>query len=269
MRNLRLGRCLFSLALLLAFAPGCQVLYRYRPMAVLVRDAETKKPIADAEVHISYPLSRDSLAPFDSAERTGQDGIAHMRAAPYGDFGIRIETAASGYLSDQQGMSTELIQNIKPAHPFEATERRQPVEVVEMYAEPGFTVELIVPVGYRGMIRTEIQLQDDMPFAAGQRCFRYEVTDGLASIKGPGVLRRICPPEFHARYADGTPLSNDMSLFKVGFRWLRGEGQEHYFFVGTKPEYDMQHRSTADVLKMIRRDDGPSNGRRGRRHRDD
>jgi len=267
MRNLRLGRYLLFLTFLLAFASGCQVMYRYRPLPVLVRDAETKKPIADAEVHLSYPLTRDSLAPFDSSEHTGADGIARLRAAPYGGFGVRLEATAAGYMTGQQTMSSELIQNIKPPYPFEATERRQPVEVVEMYAEPRFTVELVVPVGYRGVIKTEIQLQDDIPFAAGQRCFRYEVTDGFASIKGPGALRRICPPEYHARYADGTPLTDEMSLLKVGFRWLRGEGNEHSFFVGTQPEYDMQHRSTVDVIKMIRRDDGSNTGGRGRRHR--
>jgi len=266
MGDLRLGRYLLCPTVLLACAAGCQVMYRYRPVPVLVRDAETKKPIADAEVHLTYPLSRDSLAPFDSSERSGADGIARLRAAPYGDFGVRLEASAAGYMTEEQTISTEFIHNIKPPHPFEAVEHRPSECVIEMYAEPRFSVELIVPVDYRGLVKAELQIEDDLPVPAGQRCFRYEMTDGVVRIKGPAVLRRICPPEYHARYANGTPVPSEMTIFKVGFRWLRGEGPEHYFVVGTQPEYDMQHRSTADVLKKIRRDDEPSNGRHGRRH---
>jgi hypothetical protein len=266
MRNFRLSRYLLRLTVLLACTAGCQVMYRYRPLPILVRDAETKKPLADAELHLSYPLSRDSMAPFDSSERTGADGIAHLRAAPYGDFGVRLEASAAGYMTEQQTLSTELIQDLKPPHPFEATEHRPPASVVEMYAEPRFTVELVVPASYHGLIKTDIQFDDDLPVPAGQRCFRYEVTDGFVAIKAPGVLRRICPPDFHARYADGTALTNEMSLLKVGFRWLRGEGKEHYFFVGTQPEYDMQRRSTpADVMKKLWND--PSSNKGGRRRR--
>lgn len=246
MRNLRRTRCLLLLVCLLTGASGCQVLYRYRPIAVLVRNAETKQPIADAEVHLSYPLSRDSLAPFDSLQRTGSDGIAHLRAAPYGEYGARVEASAAGYLPEQQSMSKEMIQRIAPAHPFESVEQRVPEFVVEMYAEPRFTVELIVPTGYRGLIKAEVQVQDNVAPPSGQRCFRYEVVNGSVQVKGPSVLRRISPPEFRARYADGTPLTDETTVFKVGFRWLRGQGQQHYYVVGTKSEYDMQRRFAPD-----------------------
>lgn len=269
MRNVRLGRYLILLSCLCACAPGCQVMYRYRPMPVLVRDAETKKPIPDAEVHLSYPLSRDSLAPFDSSEHAGADGIARLRAAPYGDFGIRLEAAAPGYMSEQKTITTEFVENVKPPQLFEAVEKRPSAYTIEMYAEPRFTIELIVPAGYRGVVKAEIEIQDDLPVPAGQRCFRYEVKDGFAQVKGPAVLRRIAPPEFHARYADGTPLTNQMTLLQVGFRWLRGEGKEHYFIVGTQPEYDMQRRSAPAVVTTPRSEGSGNGGRGGRRHRGD
>ncbi len=267
MRNLRRIRCLPLLVCLLALASGCQVLYRYRPVAVLVRDAETKKPIADADVHLSYPLSRDSLAPFDSSQRTGPEGIVHLRAAPYGDFGVRIEASAPGYLAEQRNVSTEMIQRIAAAHPFEDVERRAAEFVVEMYAEPRFTVELIVPTGYRGTIKAEVQIQDDGAALPGQRCFRYEVADGFVRVKGPRVLRRISPTEFRARYVDGTPLAGDMTLWKVGFRWLRCEGKEQYFLVGTQSEYDMQRRSAPDEESATARRSSASAKNGGRRHR--
>lgn len=247
MGKLRLARCLIGLVFLMTLAPGCQVIYSYRPVPVLVRDAETKKPIANADVHLSYPLSRDSLAPFDSLERTGTDGVAHLRAAPYGDFGVRVEATAAGYLTDRVEVSTESIQHLEPAHPFEETQRRKPEVVVEMYSEPSFTIELLVPSGYRGPIKVEIEPHDDIAVPSGKRCFRYEVVDGFVRIKGPSiVMRRVYPSDYRARYADGTALTGEMTLLKVGFRWLRGRDKEQYFVVGTKPEYDMQRRYAPD-----------------------
>ncbi len=264
MGKLRLARSLLCLGFLLALAPGCQALYRYRPMPVLVRDAETKTPIANAEVHLSYPLSRDSLAPFDSSERTDDTGVARLRAAPYGDFGVRVEATAAGYLHDQVSISSESIQHLQPVHFLEDADKRKPEFVVEMYHEPRFTVELIVPRGYRGPIRAEIEVQEDMSVPTGQRCFRYQVVDGFVRIKGPAiVLRRVYPSEYHARYEDDTPLTAEMSLQKVGFRWLRGQDKEQFFVVGTQPEYDMQRRYADDPLRNDSR--GEPAGRTGGR----
>lgn len=251
MGKLRLVRSSICLVFLLVPVPGCQVLYRYRPVPVLVRDAETKNPIADAEVHLSYPLSRDSLAPFDSCERTDGNGIAHVRAAPYGDFGVRIDATAANYAHEQKTLSSETIAQIATPLPFEETKQRRPEVVMEMYTEPRFSVELIVPTGYRGNIKAEVDLQDTIAVPKGQRCFRYDVVDGFVRIKGPGVLRRVNPADYGARYADGTPLTGNTTLLKVGFRWLRGKGNQQYFFVGTQPEYDMERRYVPD--------DGPPN----------
>ena len=63
-------------------------------------------------------------------------------------------------------------------------------------------------------------------------------TTGVVQVQGPPLLRRVFPPSYHARYPDGTPLGLDMDIQKVGFRWLKSEGNDHYFVVGTQPEYD-------------------------------
>ena len=49
---------LLCLALLVINGSGCQTFLMQRPLAVQVRDAETKKPIAAAEVRVSYPHNR-------------------------------------------------------------------------------------------------------------------------------------------------------------------------------------------------------------------
>jgi hypothetical protein len=268
MGKLRPARCL---VFLIALSAGCQVLYRYRPAPVLVRDAETKKPIANANVHLYYPLSRDSLAPYDSTERTDAEGIAHLRAAPYGEFGVRVEATAGGYLPDQVSLSSESIQRLQPVHFLEETGRRKPEFVVEMYSEPRFTVELVVPRNYRGRIKAEIEARDDMDVPPGQRCFRFAVVDGFVRIKGPAiVLQRVYPSDYHARYDDDTPLGSEMSLQKVGFRWLRGQDKVQYFVVGTQPEYDMQRRYAPDDEPVPERraaETTSNQGRGGRHHR--
>jgi hypothetical protein len=244
MRKPRFRR--FFLAALLVLA-GCQLMYRYRPAPVLVRDAETKKPLAGAKVHLFYPLSRDSLAPFDSSETTGEDGVARLRAAaPFGTLGINVEATATGYAPGQISLSSESIQKLEPTHLFETAERRKPEFVIEMYAEPRFAVELVVPAGYRGRIKLESQFEDGIPAPPGQRCYRYTVKDGYVRIKGPGVLRRVYPSDYRASYSDGSPLTSEMSLTKVGFRWLRAEGEAQIFVVGTQSEYDMQRRAAPD-----------------------
>jgi hypothetical protein len=269
MRNFRLGSSLSALACLLAVVPGCQVMYRYRPVPVLVCDAETKKPITDAEVHLTYPLSRDSLAPYDSTEHTGADGIARLRAAPYGDFGVRLEATAAGYMSEQQSLSTEFIEEIKPPHLFEKAEQRPSQCVIAMYAEPRFSVELIVPTSYRGLIKADVRIQDDLPAPPGQRRYRFEVVNGAVTIKAPALLRRISPPEYRACYPDGTPVNTKMTLLDVGFRWLRCNDNTHYFVVGTQPEYDMLRRSLVaeEEASKPRSTDKSHGGRGGRHHR--
>ena len=273
MRNIRPARYLLYPICLLVCTSGCQVLYRYRPVVVQVRDAETKKPIANADVHLCYPLTRDSLAPYDSSDLTGEDGIAHLRAAPYGDFGVRIDASAPGYMSEQLNLSTETVSQVEPPHPFEKVEQRRAEFVVEMFAEPHFSVELVVPNGYRGLIKAEVQVQENAAAQPGQRCFRFDVTNAsTVLVKGPKVMGRVYPSDYRACYADGTPVGTEMTLTKVGFRWLRGEGNEQYFVVGTKPEYDVYRRSVPDEKPItVRRASasGGKGGRGGRHHRAD
>src|SRR5580704_490058 len=147
------------LILVLAFAPGCQVFHPYRPVPVLVRDAETKEPIPGAEVRITYPFTDPELAPWDSVGRSADDGIARLRAAPYGT-GILMEVTAPGRLSEHKDLSADAVGAIEPAGWFESTDRRPASQVIELYAEPRPTVELVVPAGYRGLVRAEIRVQD-------------------------------------------------------------------------------------------------------------
>src|SRR5579872_6203111 len=143
MRDRRFVGCLLALAL--PAGGGCQSLFRYRPVTVLVRDAETKKPIPGADVHLSYPMARDSLAPYDATGVTDGDGTVLLRAAPYGDRGILIEGRAKGYVAEGLDVSAEDVARIQPP-PLLGADPPRPVHfIVEMYTEPRVTIELVLP----------------------------------------------------------------------------------------------------------------------------
>ena len=240
MKTHRLMHTLALCGLLLSIAPGCQMFYQYRPMPVLVRDAETKKPIASADVHISYPLSQPEDSPWDSAGVTGKDGVAHLRAAPYGLAGILVEAAAPGYLSEQKSLSVDAVKAVAPGHLFESTDRRPPSLVVDLYAEPRPTIELIIPTGYKGLVKAELQIDENASAPAGERNFRFNVTGaGTVDIVGSPLLRRVPPVQFRARYADGMPLPLHAEEPQVGFWWLKSDGDAHTYFVGTHSEYEV------------------------------
>ena len=239
MPNGRRLRYLAWAALLLALAPGCQGLFGSRPAPVLVRDAETNEPIPGAEVRLSYPPTQLPVGPPDCSEKTGDDGVARVQAAPYGDGGVAVGVTARGYLSEEKVLSAQAVRALEPAHLFEAAERRPPALVVELYAEPRPAVELIVPAGYRGLIRAAVRVQEDAPSPPGQRSFPCVVpASGVVEVVGPPLLRRVFVTDFRARFADGAPLSREGGEGAVGLWWVKDEGGFHHFLVGTRDEFN-------------------------------
>jgi hypothetical protein len=237
---------------------------------VLVRDAETKKPIPAAEVRIDYPFARSAWAPPDVYGITGDDGIARLQAAPYGDFGIVVEANAQSYLPEKLNVSNATIEEIPRARLFGGNDGRPPNFTLEMYSGPRFSVELVVPTGFRGIVRAEVEFQNDGICPTGQRCFSFDVpASGIIQVIGPPLLRRVSLTDFSAKYADGTHLGTEMDVLKVGFRWLKTEGNNHFFVVGTSSEYDSYRRDlqAEESAKGRRADDGKGNGRGGRRRR--
>lgn len=242
MRIGRLAHCLVCPIFLFAVS-GCQVLHLYRPVTVQVRDAETKQPIADAAVRLTYPLTRDSLAPSNSSAKTGADGVVRLRAAPYGPIGVLMETSAQGYQPESLEIAQATLRELPPELLVQDTGQRQPDFTVELYAEPRFTAEFILPPGYRGLIRTQIQIDNKVAAVPGERCFRFLVPrEGALVVKGPPALKRVAAAEFRARYEGGALLPGKMDLLTVGFHWLKHEGSFDYFVVGTKSEFDRARR---------------------------
>jgi hypothetical protein len=244
MGNLRLARRAIYLFILVSIAPGCQALHPYTPVSIVARDAETKKPIPGADVRISYPLTSPDIAPYDSTGKTGEDGIARLRAAPSGDDVIMVNVNAQGYMFEDKNLPADVAKVIEQASLFAWADRQPVTFVVEMFAEPRPTVELVIPAGYRGVVKADVQVREDVSCPPGQRCFRYEVSpSGEVQVTGPTLLRRVLAPDFHAKFADGDSLSVQPEDSELGFWALRSEGSVQLFWVGTQSEYDNLRRS--------------------------
>jgi hypothetical protein len=238
MHGWRLIRYLLCPVFLLGAAAGCETFQGCRTVTVLVRDAETKKPISEADVSIWYPLRTVGFfPPPECGGETDASGIVHLRAAPYGDAGIMVTSNAKGFMSKQMNVSVETIREIEPDHLFGKT--AHPVNItVELYAEPRPTVELVVPNGYRGVVSVTLRIKEDAPCAPGQRSFPGQVSlSGAAEVEVPPLFRHA-KPNYNGHYVDGTSLSRDAAPDQVGLRWLRCQVPVEYFVVGTQADLD-------------------------------
>jgi hypothetical protein len=258
-----------GLLLLLAITPGCQAFHAYRPIGVEAMDAETKKPIPGVEIKVSYPLEPSSSAPWESKDTTDSDGIARLKAAPFGRAGVMIEVSAKGYLSEQKYLSTQEVQAIESAHWFEDVNRRPANFVMELFTDPGPTIELIVPVGYRGQFKAKVEVQVDMPAFAGQRSFKFDMpTSGELVASGPRIFRHVTPSSFQLTSANGVPLSQWAKDSDNGYWLVKTEGNWYYFLVGTPRDYDdyrhsLQQGPWDNSVRTVGQDGGK--GRRGRK----
>jgi len=239
----------------------------------LAKDAETGKPIPGAEVRLTYPYAKPSEAPSVSSAITDTDGIAHLRAAPYGDFDLSMAGSANNYMPEEQAVPVKTVAAIEPAHLFEQVERRPVQFVLAMYADPHPTVELVVPDRYRGVVKAEIQAQENIPCLPGKRCFNYTVpSSGVVQVIGPALLRRVSSRDISIKDANGVPLSRNATNSDIGFWFVKGEGNDVSFFIGTLKEYITQYPDAVIKAKTAhtggRRSSGDGqSGGRGRRNR--
>jgi hypothetical protein len=232
MRNRRLAQRLLCLLFLFCLASGCQTLHGDQTLAVLVRDAETKQPISTAEVYLCQRLKPDEVAPCRSVAFTQADGIARVRAEPGGEHGFQVQAVAQGYLAETIDVPVDVLKKDPSLRPSQKAEPRSADVTVEVYTAPDFSVELVLPPGYRGPVKAEVQIQDNLLPAKGQRCFRFPVSvSGDVRVQGPSLLRRVPTSAFRARYGDGPLLGTTMDAEQV--------------VVGNQLDYEKLHRLVA------------------------
>jgi hypothetical protein len=245
MRRKRGMRSVLWLVAALVACAGCKAWHCYRPVTIQVQDAETGEPISGAHVRLGYYLLVDPFAPKRTAGMTGPDGTVELVAAPYEGRAVMF-VSADGYFSE--GMQSLHDDDIRACH-RDRRKPRKPV-VVEMFAEPAATIELVIPTGYRGLVRVEVQ--EIPPPTVRLRTIQAVVpTSGIVLIKGPRLLRRAECVDCLLRYADGTPLESPPVGAGVGYWRLDEEGEDvRYFLVGSQKDHDDSyphlHRPTAD-----------------------
>jgi hypothetical protein len=169
----------------------------------------------------------DFFAPFADYGHSGKDGVAHLLVAPYKEI-LSMSTTADGYADQHQWVPTDKIRQVSfwTANP-------QPTFVIELFAEPSLTVELIVPNEFRGLITLERQTTDSSPWVRGQRRLSAKVpATGVVTLDGPlQLLDGFLNVE--ARFADGTALKNYPSDDEVGLLYLTTSEVCRYYLVGT------------------------------------
>jgi len=201
---------------------GCHTL---PPVDVQVRDAETQAPIDGAQVRTWHSGAHSII----TSGTTGTDGMVHIPAPPIEDSPLQFEAMARGYLPRPAGQPIE----------------RTPTAVVlEMYAEPRPVLELVVPTGYRGIVKATIRVQNDLKYEPHTRLFSYAVpSSGVVAVALPRLFTRGMTPDIRARYADGTPLPRDAKDYEMGCRWLKVDPENEYLFViGPQWEADTVRR---------------------------
>ena len=212
------------LLFLVAFS-GCQSLHPVAPVDVQVRDAETKAPIDGAQVRLWFSTAHS----VSTSGTTGPDGTARIPSPPVEDAPLQFEAMARGYLPRQSG---------------QAIERTPTGVVLEMYAEPRPMLELVVPTGFRGVVKATVRVQNDLKYEPHLRLFSCPgPSTGVVVVALPPVFLRGVTPDIRTRYADGTPLLREAKDFEIGCRWLKADPETEYVFaIGTQWEADTIRR---------------------------
>lgn len=241
---------------------GCQTFTASRPVTVLVRDAESKQPLPNADVRVSYALSRGLSDPPRSFAKTHTDGKARLTATATDEGTIYLETKTTGYLADGIDMSAAELQKIEPAHFLEDASKRPTNLVVELYVEPRPAIEILVPTGYKGIVKVSLQIADDASLPKGQRAFSVPIdSTGAGSMTGSPLLRHIDSADFVAKYSDGATLARNAAMPAIGLWWVQKTGDTEEFYVGTEREFDAFRKVEQKTSPDSPRSQG--SGRRG------
>ena len=216
-----------------ATLPGCHTLDR--PVTVLIRDAETKAPVAGAAVTASDATAHP---PHGTTAHAGDDGIAHLKVSPSAEFGYGVQATAPGYLPTDKSLSAADIRAIPTG--FSSHIESSPTLVLELFSGPRPTIELVVPKDFKGGVRIAIRTEESTKYTPGMRAFKFAVpATGVVDCVGPPVLLQGLSPEISAKYVDGTPLKRESEAKddEIAFRWVAG-GNNPVFVVGTQAEWD-------------------------------
>jgi uncharacterized membrane protein YgcG len=212
---------------------------------IVVLDAETKAPIPGAEVRLWSP-SDNRKTTVEPSGTTGSDGIVKIKAEYPKEADVLIEVAASGYLQDE--MDRVLAGKVTGAPAGGG--------IVEIFKGPRPNIEIVVPTVFRGDLKVEVKIQDAAPDQLGKRTFRFQAPPPVLGssaipvvhVVGPPVLEGRLGPEFHGIYENGTPMPAEPKDKDIVLRWVRSEGLDQYFVVGTKIDQEAARKAAEKTV---------------------
>jgi uncharacterized membrane protein YgcG len=253
-RDSHLTRVIFGPLCLLFTITGCHMLHPDQTIPVAVVDAETKMPIAGAEISLWSPADK-STGKLEPSGTTGPDGVARIKASFPKEADVLIGVSAPGYLRDEVD---RLLAGKAPGAPPDGA-------IVEVFKGPRPTIELVVPTDFRGELKVEVKVQEEAQNPQQQRVFRYSVPSGVVRpagglfgpppsvlVLGPPVIRADgrLGPEFRGIYANGSPMPAEPKDTEVVLRWVRSEGMDQFFVVGTKIDEESARRAAEKSMRL-------------------
>ena len=240
---------LIACLILVLPSTGCGVFRAHRPMTVQVIDGETRQPLPNAKVSISYPNMLDFTAPHPSSRTTDSRGLAKLRIGEYRS--ILLHAEEEGYnQAERSNVTAEYVKGL-PRRSDGRVNR-----VIELWADPRPTIELVVPNEYRGPVKIVFERGDGKSYQMGQRRFEFPVEpNGHVLVRGPGFLD-VEPfhVDIEARHADGTPIPRQSSNYsEVALRWVHcgtwNNLNTQLYIIGTETEGEVLRQSVHRRVK--------------------
>jgi hypothetical protein len=167
---------------------GCSC-YLVRPVTFTIKDAETGRPIEGANVDVSYLVMMDFGLLFASwGPRQGvtdRDGKLTLVVDPW-HSGACIGVKADGYQDAGYSWGSQAKYLKSRKWPKWGNDC-----IVEMYAEPKATLELVFRKSHRGVVLVKFAGTATPPTPPGLRHFSYPVPPtGIVEIKESGLFER-------------------------------------------------------------------------------
>ncbi|MEO2091893.1 MAG: hypothetical protein ABGY75_20770 [Gemmataceae bacterium] len=221
---------------------GCGLFHEYRPMRVLVRDAETKQPLPGAEIEGMNMVMLDVFGPSSPHGTTDASGVATLKIGPERGFDLRVDEP--GYeMTDHREESSYF--NTLPKRGGPGDDPKRIDVVMDLPRRHGTTVVVVVPDGYRGLVRVKFEPTDDPPDPTKHVYTAVADASGRAVVRVPEIsLSR----DIAARYRNGKKVpwdANSPNSDRVAIRHLADTLDTSLYLIGTGPEaeeHDQQIR---------------------------
>ncbi len=264
MRDSLLTRMLLGPLALLPILTGCQLWHPTASIPIVVRDAETKEPIPGAEVKLWSPSDNRKTC-IEPSGTTGPDGVVRIKAEYPKEADVLVEVTAPGYLQDEMD---RILAGKAPGAP-------EGGGIIEIFRGPRPVIEVVVPTAFRGELKVEMKIQDVTPEQLGMRVFRYQAplpeltkAGGLGEtpvihVVGPPILDGRLGPEFRGLYSNGSTMPSEPKDKEIVLRWVRSEGLNQYFVVGTKIDQDAARKAAEKIVGSRDLSNKGGGGRRG------